>query len=293
MTTLRASVMMIAVMMISGATVGEEVLREISWSTDLVEAPETGAVLAANEETSFERLRVASDAGDGGTMRVLTIKAPGITKSVYAIVGRVRTEGVAGKSYLELLNYVGDGGPYFTRAIARSGPLRHLGGSSDWRYFALPFNLRPGSARPDKLELNVVFKGSGAVELGELRLVQYDRVRDAYAVPGQWWSDSDGGIIGAIAGITLGCLGAAVGKLSSQGKARTVAEGILKGMMVLGILALVLSVVALTTSQPYGVVFPLLLVGVLCSALPVSTLRSVRRRYEELELRRIDSIDAT
>lgn len=270
----------------------EKALGEVTWVAPEPEERPAGEVVAPDEGTPFERLRVANDRTDPVTMPVLTIKDPGITKSVYAIVGKVRTEAVEGKSYLELLNYVGDGGPSFTRAIARSGPLKHLVGSSDWRYFALPFNLLDSPARPHKLKLNVVFKGSGAVELAGLQLVQYDRARDAYAVPGQWWSGGAGGIVGAVAGITLGCLGGLVGKLSSQGKSRELVEGILKGMVAVGVGAFALGVTALVDAQPYGVVFPLLLVGVLCGTVPLSTLRNVRRRYEELELRKIDSMDA-
>ena len=50
--------------------------------------------------------------------------------------------------------------------------------------------------------------------------------------------------------------------------------------------------VALLRAQPYEVFYPPLIVGIICSTVPLFTLTALRRRYEELELRRMRALDA-
>ena len=59
-----------------------------------------------------------------------------------------------------------------------------------------------------------------------------------------------------------------------------------------GVLALTAGVVAVLQHQPYAVVFPLLLLGVLATSICGGLLPIVRRRYAELEMRRLEAADA-
>jgi hypothetical protein len=56
--------------------------------------------------------------------------------------------------------------------------------------------------------------------------------------------------------------------------------------------ALVLGGVAFVSGQPYAVYYPLLLSGGISAALGFSLPRSLSRRYEDLELRRMQALDA-
>ena len=165
------------------------------------------------------------------------------------------------------------------------GPLKSLKGSSDWRRFVIPFSSKEGGPPPARLDLNVVLPGRGTVYLGSLRLVQYGPAEDPAATTGQWWDGRFPGLFGGILGSLVGCLGALIGWLTSTGKARRVALGATKFMMLLGVLALIAGGIALGQSQPYAVFYPLLLIGGLCATLPAALFGSIRKRYEEMELR--------
>jgi hypothetical protein len=54
----------------------------------------------------------------------------------------------------------------------------------------------------------------------------------------------------------------------------------------------VFGLVALSNGQPYAVYYPLLLVGAVSAALGFSLPRSLNKRYEEMELRRMQALDA-
>jgi hypothetical protein len=62
-------------------------------------------------------------------------------------------------------------------------------------------------------------------------------------------------------------------------------------LIVVGAIALVLGGVALLRAQPYEVYYPLLLEGVICVTLPAWLIPGLRRRYEELELRKMAARD--
>jgi hypothetical protein len=54
----------------------------------------------------------------------------------------------------------------------------------------------------------------------------------------------------------------------------------------------VLGVVALLLAQPYAVYYPLLLSGMIGTVLGFTLPRTLNKRYEELELRRMQAFDA-
>ncbi len=270
----------------------EEVLREVSWSA----ASQTGTtpggeVLPATGPVSFEQLKVENAQGQLRSVRVLSLQTPGITRARYAITGQLRFDGVEGDGYLEMWSHFPDGSRYFSRTLATAGPMKSLTGSSGWRRFVLPFFNEEGGTPPAKVLVNVVLPGRGTVYLGPVRLVQYGPNENPLAVAGQWWSDRTAGLLGAIAGSILGCLGGLVGWLTSAGRARRVALTTVKLMILVGVIGLAVGGVALARSQPYAVYYPLLLIGSLCSVLPAALFRSIRRRYEEIELRRMRAMD--
>ena len=270
----------------------EEKLRDIRWSEMPARAlPEGARVEPADGDASHERL-VVTNAGGERRITVLTIGKPGITRKTYSLRGRVRCEGVEGKAYLEMWNHFEGGHRYFTRTLGDSGPLAALSGTSGWRYFALPFHVRKAPGMPTKLVVNVVFAGKGTVRLSPMRLAQFAPGEDPAALPGQWWSGRVAGVLGGVMGVVLGGLGAAIGVLSSKGIGRRFALAATRAMTAVGVASLVLCAVAVLKGQPYAVYYPLGLVGVLCTVLPLGLTRVLRRRYEQVELQKMRVADA-
>jgi hypothetical protein len=222
------------------------------------------------------------------TQLVGVLEAPAVTGDQYAIRGNVAYEGVEGVGYIEMWSVFPDGGRYFSRTLGESGPMGKLHGTSAVRPFVLPFLLTPEAARPVRLEVNVVLPAGGRVTLSDLAFASGP---SAMATPGAWWSGPSSGLLGGMLGGGVGVLGAVIGTLCSMGRARRfVMVGLLaigaKGLLLLGAGGL-----ALALGQPYEVWYPLLLMGVLAPALGFGLLPTARRRYEALELRRMQAMD--
>jgi hypothetical protein len=253
-----------------------------------------GEVIEANDARPFERLKVDNSVGVPQTFGILTIGEPGITSSSYAVTGKVRYENVEGPGYLEMWSYFSDGRTHFSRTLDTSGPLRRLTGSCDWRSFSLPFFAEGTEARPFKLELNLVFQG-GTVYLGPLELVQYkqEAARFSAGRPEAWWDDRAGGMVGGVAGSIIGLIGGLLGVLGGLGRARRVVMFLLTLLSGVGVVCVVLGLAAVLLSQPYGVYYPLLLPGFICAIVPTALRGTCRRRFEQIELRRMKAMDVS
>jgi hypothetical protein len=241
-------------------------------------------VLPPTAETPFNTLRI--DGGAGAPVTVAIIERPAIKGQRYAVSGQVRYEGVEGTGYLELWSHFPDGGRYFSRTLADVGPMMKLQGTSGWRQFTLPFDAT-GVPPPTRLVVNIVLPGRGVVYLGPLQLL--DDIPGAGGASGPL--DRAAGLIGGVAGSLVGCLGALIGVLASRGRAKRFVAIAVVSLAIGGALAFAAGVVALSRSQPYAVYYPLLLIGFLATVIPLSLRPSIRRRYEEIELRRMRAHD--
>jgi hypothetical protein len=281
----------VACLLVSTAASGEEVVRSISWQ-ELAAARKltSGTVVQSSDGVNGPSLRVVHKRSTPSAFPLVTIEQPGIIAMRYALRGRVRYEAVAAGSYLEMWNHLPEG-TFFTRSMDLTGPMGRLEGTSAWRDFVLPFN-RTGALPPQKLVFNLVMAGPGTVEIGPVTLVQFSTDENLAGAPGAWWSGRKSAVLGSVAGSALGILGAAIGWLGSTGRAKAFVLGTLKAFAWLGIAALVLGVVALAADQPYAVYYPLLLLGTIGASLGFALPRSLSRRYEELELRRMQALDA-
>jgi hypothetical protein len=200
----------------------------------------------------------------------------------------VRYEAVEAISYLELWNHFPDGSQYFSRTLGEFGAMQKLEGSSGWRPFALPFDAT-GAPAPSRLVFNVVLAGRGGVELGPLKLLE-QRV-ERFDQPHVAWTDRVAALTGGIGGALVGCLGALVGVLTSLGRARRFVMALTTGLIGFGAILFVGGLIAFAVAQPYTVFYPLLLIGVLSSAVPLGLLPTIRRRYAEIELRMMRAHD--
>jgi hypothetical protein len=98
-----------------------------------------------------------------------------------------------------------------------------------------------------------------------------------------------GGIGGGLLGSLGGILGAAAGTLAPKGKGRSFILGAFTLMMVVGVGHLVVGLYALSVGQPYGIWYPLVLIGGILTMVCGSLRPVVRKRYEEAEARRMDA----
>ena len=264
--------------------------RTLVWS-ELAKAGklEAGRVVS---DGGREALEIENDTPAPKTIRITVIEDPGITSTVWSLRGQVRYEGVVGRSYLELLNTLGGDSVYFTRSLAERGPMQHLEGTSAGRPFVLPFYSMPDAPKPTRVTFSIAFMGRGKVWLSDVVLNQHARNENPLAVGGGWWSERAGGHIGAILGSVLGLMGAVVGVLAGSGRARRFALGLMSAALACGLVLLVIGFVALFRSQPWHVYYPFMLAGALATLVFGGLFQSVRRRYLELELRKMSAVDS-
>jgi hypothetical protein len=256
----------------------EKPLREISW----VALRDQGTLAEGLVVQADGSVSIASRGGQGLSVTLVEIANPGISKDQYVVRGRVRYVGVIGDGYLEMWNLFGDGSRYFTRTIGDAGPFQKIAGSSEWRDFGLYFDATGADAPPEKLIIGLVLPGAGEVSISNMTLVELDAGM-ALKDTGRW-----GGIVGGI----LGVVGAILGSLAGAGRARKFVLAGFKALMVAGVAGLALGIVALFRNDPYQTYYPLLLVSAIALAVPAFALPGVRKRYEELELRRMRALDA-
>ncbi len=272
---------------------GEAVVRRIDWQeVASADGLKSGTLVPRPDGAGAPSLRIVHEAGKAVTFPLVIIDQPGIRMARYALRGRVKYEGVAAGSYLEMWTHLPEGA-FFSRTLADTGPMQRLEGSSSWRPFLLPFTNREGGPPPGKLVINLVLTGAGTVEFGPLELVQFAPGENPTAgSTGAWWGDRQAALAGAIAGSALGILGGLVGWLSAAGHAKTFVLTTLKAIGLLGAGAVLLGAAALAAGQPYAVYYPLLLGGLISAALGATLPRWLSRRYQDLELRRMRALDA-
>jgi len=288
----RPTISSVLLLAFTTAAFGSETLREISWEKlQEADALSAGQVVSCPPGETGQALKIENPDDAKKTFTVLTIDAPSIRTSRYAVAGKVRYQDVAARSYLEMWSCFPDGGQYFSRTLASRGLLGSIEGSSDWRDFSLPFTINHSPSRPEKLVVNVVLTGRGTVWLSPPSLVQYAENEDPLAAPGAWWDDRTGGLIGGIGGSILGCLGGLIGALGGLGKARRLTTQLAVLTMLIGVAALATGIVALALRQPYGVYYPLLLGGGIATAVMGGCLPTLRRRYQQIELQKMTALE--
>ena len=226
---------------------------------------------------------------------LLVLDSPNVSSNNYAVQGQVFHVDVEDEGYLETWNHFEGDGPYFTRTMAEFGPLRWIANTSmGFRDFSLPFQITQGDdRRPTKIELNLILPSTGRVYLRNVRLVEYIE-ESPFAVPGEWWSGTTGGKVGAILGTFFGLLGAAIGfcsPLVAKGKAKGLTFGLLFLMAGLGLILLMVGSIAYFGGQPRHVHYPLLLTGGLDFILGTVFIVILNQRYTQAEMQRMKAMD--
>ena len=281
----------LSLLLLSCSLKAEELLRAVSFSDAL-----KGGALRSGELIDEDTLTINA-AVDKQFQPLIELSDPGITSAVYALKGMVRYENVQGDGFLQLDNHFGAKGTFFTKSLASAGPLRKISGSSDWRPFLLPFYANSGdqagstSPLPEKLSLGLYLPGSGTVSIRGIGLYQYRIGEDPLRSTGQWINNRNAALLGAIGGYLIGLWGAVIGVVSSRGKARRFVLGSANALLLIGIASLGGGVAAIASAQPYAVYYPLLLIGIILVAVIGKLRGTLSARYEQLELKRMQSMD--
>jgi hypothetical protein len=289
---MRILLLFLSLVLLSLSASAEELVRTVSLS-DSVE----NVAVRGGDVTEGDALTVTAVPGKQ-FQTLIELSDPGIGMPVYAVKGMVRYENVEGDGFLQLDNHFGSSGTFFTKSLAQQGPLGKISGSSDWRPFVLPFYANSGdqadgsSTLPEKLSLSLFLPASGTVSISGVGLYQYADGEDPLQPAGQWFSDRTATLFGAIGGSLLGIWGAFVGVIAARGKARGFVVSSATVLLMVGVVCLLIGVAAIASSQPYAVYYPFLLIGVLLVALMAVFRRTLSMRYEHLELKRMQSMDA-
>jgi hypothetical protein len=195
---------------------GQASSRDWSPSTPDLEIQNTAKWDAA--EGTFE-INAIGDA----VVPVLKDTKPGLSPIPYQVTGEVRYENV-GTGFLEMWSHFPPTQPgqpegsYFSRTLGEVGPMRKLEGSSAWRSFILPFDPTGASGPPTRLELNIVLPDGGTVWLRNVRLLTTGK--------SDWSNPTTAGraigIIGGVAGATIGILSSLIGFCLRRGSGSSV-----------------------------------------------------------------------
>jgi hypothetical protein len=280
---------------------GAEVLKEYSWDELQVQVqmsrgrqsepgPRIVTVLPAGQGAPFEQLKIEFRPGSIYSFPLMYESSiPLMTRKRFALVGQVRCENVSMKPaapYLQIVSAEpnGQGGASLDRDLEPG---------TGWQRFILLVDWHNDAVQPQMVSLFLYTNGPGTFYFGPLKLVEYDDDEDPRTVATAWWSSSQGGTIGGLLGAFIGILGGALGTLASYGKVRRFVLAAMLGAVGLGAALIAAGVVAVVQTQPYTVYFPLLLIGAISAAVFGLQLPTVRRRYDEVEMRKIQALDAS
>jgi hypothetical protein len=285
--------------LLSTIAIAEEQVSTLMWSKMKADGQlDTGEVVPASKGSgtnSEEELFIANETTMPLTVRLATIEPTGITRHFYKVRGEIRYEGVQQSGYLEMWNQFADGSRYFSRTLGGSGPMGTIHGTSTARDFILPFQSDAQIGPPLRLEINLVLPAQGKVWIGPLHVSEFTESEwdAATTANGAWWGNSTASWLGGILGALLGILGAIVGMLSGAGRGKNVCMAICWLTVAFVGVCLLCGLFAVVQLQPYVVYFPLLLIGILGTTIMGSILPTTRKRFADVELRRMESMDAS
>lgn len=233
-------------------------------------------------------LKIESTNDTPQEITLLKISDASVIKKANSIYGEFKCENVQSPqsvSNLKMVTYIPPAAPGGDTTTSQQigSPFS---GSSNWRpyrFIVVRGKTLDGRPKlPTQLEVRLVLAGRGTVYLRPIKVL---------GVTGSWWSTEQSGLIGGIGGSVIGCFGALIGILASKGKARKFVLTSIQISIVVGILLMIAGLVALVYKQPYAVWYALLLPGVILTSVFSLNLSSLQRRYDELEIRRMTSVD--
>ncbi len=98
------------------------------------------------------------------TFRLFEVPDPEVEQCILTYRARLKTEGLAGRAYLEMWCRFPGKGEFFSRGLDNV-----VSGSNDWATYQTPFFLKAGE-KPDLIRLNLVIEGRGRVFIKDIQL---------------------------------------------------------------------------------------------------------------------------
>jgi hypothetical protein len=239
-------------------------------------------------------------------IQLVKIFKPRLSTTAYAITGQIKYDNVQGAGYLEMWNVFPPEHPgmpegrYFSRTLDDSGEMGKITGTCDWRDFSLPFDPTGASGPPTRLEINLILPGRGTVYLTPVKLLKYSagfslssKSDSSNSGAAGWWPANAAPWVGGIGGPLIGLMGGLLGWLSQKGMARVFVLTAWKCAVVFGLVCLIATIIAVIVGQPWFVAMPLFVFGLVNAVVFSTTWSAARKRYDEVEFRRMASMDAT
>ncbi len=134
-------------------------------------APRTVRKFRVAEPTlSRDRIRVVQDAwqvdsSGNEVFRFFELADPQVEHCMLAYRAKIKTEGLAGRAFLEMWCRFPGRGEFFSKGINQT-----VSGTTDWVSCETPFYLKKGE-RPDLIQLNIAVEGKGKVLAKDLELI--------------------------------------------------------------------------------------------------------------------------
>ena len=278
----------------------------------------TASVDSAAPSGGNGSIKVTSSGGSNPDVLLFQAELSGIENCVLWCEATMKSEGVAGRAYLDMWATFPDGKSYFSRGLDQV-----FTGTQDWRRCRIPFFLKMGES-PSSVAMGVQFEGTGAVWLNDVRLMQE---RNGMPPAGAYPSSAaveenqqhDTGLVGArrslgpprpsfrewlnrlrlvdnrsamgAYGILVSAWGAAAGVLASRGRGRRFVMISGMGFLLFGILLIAAGLFCLFSDYGRHIWFSFLLWGAFGVVLFGLLLPVVARRYREAEARRLQAQD--
>ena len=284
----------------------EKVLRTYSWQDLLTQHPSPNCEIVSMDGISVLKIGNTNNAPQEITF--LTITDSALLKKAELIALDVKYENVQ-EELIPVTNRFGNRrGPWESAVSGSLTLLLHyppeaqggdentnsssydLEGTSNWKPQTFNVGPYPGAERdifPTQAELKIKLPATGTVYVRPVKLIGYAQ---------RWLSPQLGVVIGVVAGIGgagIGCFGALIGCLVGLGKGRRFVLATTKMFIGLGILLMIAGIIAAACHLPWPAWYSMLLMGFVLAIVFSVNLYPIKRRYDELEIRRMTSMDAT
>ena len=106
------------------------------------------------------------DSQEEQTVRFFEVQVPPVEQCLLTYRAKVKSEGLAGRAYLEMWCRFPGRGEFFSKGLDQV-----VKGTTDWGSYETPFHLKKGQ-RPDLIKLNLVVEGRGRVWIRDVELLK-------------------------------------------------------------------------------------------------------------------------
>ena len=106
------------------------------------------------------------DTKEKQTFRLFELEDPEAQKCLITYRARIKSDGLAGRAFLEMWCRFPGRGEFFSK-----GSHQSVSGTTEWASYEIPFYLKKGQ-KPDLIKLNLVIEGIGRVWIKDIELLR-------------------------------------------------------------------------------------------------------------------------